>query len=129
MPSDLSRPRANTEARLMEIVFPDHCNHLGTLFGGQALVWMDKAAFLAASRYAGCTVVTARSDRIDFVAPVRLGEIVEAVAKVRSVGRSSMTVLAVARSKAGRRTERSDERRVRHDRGRRGGKTACGRGE
>lgn len=92
MPSDPSTPRANTEARLMEIVFPDHCNHLGTLFGGQALAWMDKAAFLAASRYAGCTVVTARSDRIDFVAPVRLGEIVEAVATVRSVGRSSMTV-------------------------------------
>jgi acyl-CoA hydrolase len=67
----------STEVRLVEIVFPDHCNHLGTLFGGQALAWMDKAAFLAASRHAGCTVVTARSDRIDFTAPVRLGEIVE----------------------------------------------------
>ena len=84
--------QANTEARLLEIVFPDHCNHLGTLFGGQALAWMDKAAFLAASRYAGGTVVTVRSDRIDFAAPVRLGEIVEVVARVHSVGRSSMTV-------------------------------------
>ena len=100
MPSDSSASTANTEARLLEIVFPDHCNHLGTLFGGQALAWMDKAAFLAASRYAGCAVVTARSDRIDFSAPVRLGEIVEVVAKVRSVGRSSITVRVSLRREA-----------------------------
>lgn len=76
----------------VEIVFPDHCNHLGSLFGGQALAWMDKAAFLAASRFAGRTVVTARSDRIDFRAAVRLGDIVELRANVVAVGRSSMTV-------------------------------------
>lgn len=87
-----SEQSPSTQVRLVEIVFPDHCNHLGTLFGGQALAWMDKAAFLAASRHAGCTVVTARSDRIDFTAPVRLGEIVEVVARVHAVGRSSMTV-------------------------------------
>lgn len=95
MPSDATR-----EARLVEIVFPDHCNHLGTLFGGQALAWMDKAAFLAASRFAGCTVVTARSDRIDFRTPVRLGEIVEIVASVHAVGRSSMTVRVSLRREA-----------------------------
>ena len=38
-----------TESRMLEIVFPDHTNHLGTLFGGQALAWMDKAAFIAES--------------------------------------------------------------------------------
>lgn len=81
-----------TEVRCVEIVFPDHCNHLGSLFGGQALAWMDKAAFLAASRFAGRTVVTARSDRIDFRAAVKLGDIVELRANVVGVGRSSMTV-------------------------------------
>jgi acyl-CoA hydrolase len=92
MPSDSGGAGTTAEVRLVEVVFPHHCNHLGTLFGGQALAWMDKAAFLAASRHAGCTAVTARSDRIDFTAPVRLGEIVEVVAKVTAVGRSSMTV-------------------------------------
>lgn len=91
MPSESVR-RGSGDVRLVEIVFPDHCNHLGTLFGGQALAWMDKAAFLAASRFAGCTVVTARSDRIDFKQPVKLGEIVELVATVIGVGRSSLTV-------------------------------------
>jgi len=97
MPSEADAGDTRTQVRLVEIVFPDHCNHLGTLFGGQALAWMDKAAFLAASRYAGGTVVTARSDRVDFTAPVRLGEIVEVVAQVQAVGTSSITVRVTLR--------------------------------
>ena len=83
---------APVEARLLEMVFPDHTNHLGTLFGGQALAWMDKAAFIAASRYARRTVVTARSEQVDFRLPIRQGQLVETVARVVSVGRSSMRV-------------------------------------
>lgn len=77
---------------MQEIVFPDHANHLGTLFGGQALAWMDKAAFIAASRYARRTVVTARSEQVDFRLPIRQGQLVEAVARVVEVGHSSMQV-------------------------------------
>ena len=58
------------EARLLHMVFPDHTNHLGTLFGGQALAWMDMSAFIAASRYARTTVVTARSEQVDFNQPI-----------------------------------------------------------
>ncbi|TBR11118.1 MAG: acyl-CoA thioesterase [Lysobacter sp.] len=86
-PSDAPR-----EVRLWEIVFPDHANHLGTLFDGQALAWMDKAAFVAATRYARRTVVTARSESVDFHVPVRQGQLVELVASVVEVGRSSMRV-------------------------------------
>jgi len=77
---------------LWEIVFPDHTNHLGTLFGGQLLAWMDKAAFLVASRYARRTVVTASSERIDFHVPVRKGQGVELTATIVEVGRSSLQV-------------------------------------
>jgi len=83
---------APIEARLIEIVFPDHTNHLGTLFGGQALAWMDKAAFVVATRYARRTVVTARSEQVDFRAPVRQGQLVELVARIVEVGNSSMQV-------------------------------------
>ncbi|ASR42970.1 acyl-CoA thioesterase [Xanthomonas citri pv. mangiferaeindicae] len=82
----------STEARMLEIVFPDHTNHLGTLFGGQALAWMDKAAFIAASRYARLTVVTARSEQVDFKLPIRQGQLVETIARVVEVGRTSMQV-------------------------------------
>ena len=81
-----------TEARLLEMVFPDHTNHLGTLFGGQALAWMDMAAFIVASRYARSTVVTARSEQVDFNQPIRKGDLVEVIARIVKVGRSSMHV-------------------------------------
>ena len=81
-----------TEARMLEIVFPDHTNHLGTLFGGTALAWMDKAAFIAASRYSRRTVVTARSEQVDFKLPIKQGQLVETIARVVEVGRTSMQV-------------------------------------
>ncbi len=91
-PSDaVPEPRA-TEARLLHMVFPDHTNHLGTLFGGQALAWMDMAAFIAASRYARSTVVTARSEQVDFNLPIRKGQLVEVIARIAKVGRTSMHV-------------------------------------
>ncbi|MCD7098066.1 acyl-CoA thioesterase [Stenotrophomonas sp. MMGLT7] len=85
----LERP---TEARLLEMVFPDHTNHLGTLFGGQALAWMDMASFIVASRYARSTVVTARSEQVDFQQPIHKGDLVETIARIVKVGRTSMHV-------------------------------------
>jgi acyl-CoA hydrolase len=80
------------EVRLLEMVFPDQTNHYGTLFGGHALALMDKAAFIAASRYSRRTVVTARSEQIDFRSPVRQGQLIELIGRVVATGRSSMTV-------------------------------------
>jgi acyl-CoA hydrolase len=77
---------------MIEIVFPDQTNHYGTLFGGHALRLMDKAAFVAASRYARRTVVTACSERVDFKTAVHHGSLVELVASVIATGRTSMTV-------------------------------------
>ncbi len=80
------------EVRILEMVFPDQTNHYGTLFGGHALALMDKAAFIAASRYSRRTVVTARSEQIDFRSPVRQGQLIELIGRVVATGRSSMTV-------------------------------------
>jgi acyl-CoA hydrolase len=81
-----------TETRLMEMVFPEQTNHYGTLFGGQALALMDKAAFMVASRYARLPVVTASTEKIDFHVPVRQGQLVELVSRVVSTGRTSIAV-------------------------------------
>jgi acyl-CoA hydrolase len=77
---------------MIEMVFPDQTNHYGTLFGGHALRLMDKAAFVAASRYSRRTVVTACSERVDFKSAVHHGNLVELTASVISTGQSSMTV-------------------------------------
>ena len=94
MTSDVEKIEAGrlTEARLIEMVFPEQTNHYGTLFGGQALALMDKAAFIVASRYARRTVVTASSEKCNFHVPVRQGQLVELIARIVATGRTSMTV-------------------------------------
>lgn len=81
-----------TESRLMEIVFPEQANHYGTLFGGQALALMDKAAFVVASRYSRLPLVTVSTEKVDFRVPVKQGQLVELVARVVQTGRTSITV-------------------------------------
>jgi acyl-CoA hydrolase len=80
------------ETRFVELVFPEQANHYGTLFGGHALSLMGKAAFIAATRRARQSVVMAASGKIEFHEPIRVGELVELVASIARVGRSSMTV-------------------------------------
>lgn len=83
------------ELQMVDIVFADQSNSAGKMFGGEALAYMTKAAFVAASRHSGRLTVLASSERIDFKRPIAVGEIVEAQARVVRIGRTSMTVEAV----------------------------------
>ena len=76
----------------VEMIFPDQANHYGTLFGGNGLSLMAKAAFVAASRLARGPVVLASATRSTFPDPVRVGELLELNAQVVRVGRASLTV-------------------------------------
>jgi uncharacterized protein (TIGR00369 family) len=78
--------------RLVNLVFPNQTNHLGTLFGGHALSMMDMAASIAAHRYCRNTVVTASIERTDFLTPVYSGELVEVTGQVVRTGRTSLVV-------------------------------------
>jgi len=75
-----------------EIVFPTDVNHYGTLFGGKAVAMMDVVASIAAMRAGHKPVVTASIDRIDFKEPIRQGNLVETIARVVAIGRTSITV-------------------------------------
>jgi acyl-CoA hydrolase len=83
---------ARGTVRLIEVVFPEHTNHYGTLFGGQALQLLSKAAFLAGRSFARGDVVMARCGEVLFHAPVRLGSTLVLDTEVSRVGRSSLTV-------------------------------------
>jgi len=83
-----------TDVRVAEIVFPGHANHRGILHGGPAMQWIAKAGFAAATRHARQSLVMAASKEIDFLAPARVGEVVEIVARVTGSGRTSLTVTA-----------------------------------
>lgn len=81
------------EARVLESVFPTDTNPRGRLFGGQLVAWMDKAAGFAAMRRARNVVVTAAIEKIEFSVPIEQGDMVELVARVESVGHTSMRVI------------------------------------
>ena len=74
------------------MVFPGQTNHYGTLFGGEALKLMSKAAFIAASRNVRKNVVMASLDQTSFHEPVRQGDLAEVLGRVVDHGRTSLTV-------------------------------------
>ncbi|WP_298772128.1 acyl-CoA thioesterase [uncultured Shewanella sp.] len=81
-----------SEARVIKVVFPSLTNHHNTLFGGEALSWMDETAFIAATRFCRKTLVTVSSDKIDFKKSIPAGTLAEIVARVIYVGNTSIKV-------------------------------------
>lgn len=80
------------KTRVVKAVFPFTTNHHETLFGGQALSWMDETAFIAATRFSRKRLVTVSSDKVDFKHPIPQGSMVELVADIVHVGRTSIKV-------------------------------------
>ena len=85
-------------AQVVDIVMPGQTNHYGTLFGGQLIAMMDKAANIAAMRYCKGDCVTVSVDNIVFEKPVKLGETVIVDARMIYVGNTSMLVRVKAES-------------------------------
>ena len=82
-----------TRCVMTQIVMPMHTNGMaGVMFGGIMMQWIDVCAGVAAMRHAAGPVLTASIDRLDFLSPVRVGEVVLLQAQVNYVGRTSMEV-------------------------------------
>lgn len=78
---------------MTQIVMPMHTNGVaGVMFGGIMMQWIDVCAGVAAMRHAAGAVLTASIDRLDFLSPVRVGEIVVLQATVNYTSRTSMEV-------------------------------------
>lgn len=77
---------------MSQVVTPNDANFLGKVFGGAILSMIDLCAYATASRYAGNVAVTASFDRVDFLEPIEVGEVVTCVGHVTYVGRTSMEV-------------------------------------
>lgn len=92
-PKDLSPvPVAFSQTDMAQLVLPSDANILGNMLGGRVMHHMDLCAAVAAQRHAGRVCVTASVDRIDFIAPVRVGELLVLKASVNYAGRTSMEV-------------------------------------
>jgi acyl-CoA hydrolase len=75
-----------------QIVLPQHTNAIGTAFGGTIVSWVDICAAMSAQRHCRRVVVTASMDQLDFVAPIREGELVSLRSMVNYAGRTSMEI-------------------------------------
>jgi acyl-CoA hydrolase len=90
------RPPAHTPAasrvETAQLVLPGLTNVHGTIFGGILMQWIDIAAGIASARHSGGSVVTASMDRLHFLHPVHLGEVVIVQAQVNFAAHTSMEV-------------------------------------
>lgn len=91
-PTQSARRVAESQSERSEIVFPNDSNGLGNLFGGRLMQYIDLVAAMAASRHARAICITASMDHLDFVAPVRVGELLILKASVNRAYRTSMEV-------------------------------------
>ncbi len=73
-------------------VFPNDVNNHNTLFGGKLMSYIDDIASIAASKHSRKFVVTASTDSVDFLAPIRPTDSVTLESFVTWTGRSSMEV-------------------------------------
>ena len=71
---------------------PSDINANGHIFGGWVLSQMDIAAGIVASRRAGGSVATIAIERMEFIAPIHLRDVISVFAAVERVGRTSMAI-------------------------------------
>ena len=71
---------------------PSDINANGHIFGGWVLSQMDIAAGIVASRRAQGPVATVAIERMEFIAPIELRDLISVYADVEKVGRTSMVI-------------------------------------
>ena len=87
-----SSPVSASQSERSEIIFPADTNALGNLFGGRLMQFIDLVGAMAASRHARAFTVTASMDHLDFVAPVRVGDLLILKSSVNRAFKTSMEI-------------------------------------
>jgi acyl-CoA hydrolase len=86
------KPVSESVTVSVRLMMPTDANIRGNVFGGSIMKYMDEVAAVAAFRHARKNVVTASIDRMNFIAPVYLGNLLILKASINYVGRTSMEV-------------------------------------
>ena len=83
---------AASRVEIAQVMYPEHANPAGNVHGGYILKLVDQAAAIVASRHTHMNVVTASVDRMDFISPVFVGNLVFAKASLNYISRTSMEI-------------------------------------
>ncbi len=86
--------KSSKESRvsITELMLPAHSNFGGKVHGGYILNLMDQIAFACASKHSRSYCVTASVNKVDFLNPIEVGDLVTLKASINYTGRSSMVV-------------------------------------
>ena len=87
-----TRTVASTQSEMTEIILPNDTNTLGNLLGGKVMHLVDIAGAMAAMRHARKPVVTASFDHMNFLHPIRIGQLIVLHSQVNRVFHTSMEV-------------------------------------
>jgi uncharacterized protein (TIGR00369 family) len=87
-----AKPVKVSQTTITELMIPSYANFGGKIHGGILLSLMDKVAYACASKHAGAYCVTVSVDKVEFLQPVEVGELVSLLASVNYVGNTSMIV-------------------------------------
>lgn len=71
-----------SETRQFKAIFPNTLNANETLFGGQAMQWMDEVAYITATRFTRQRMFTVNTEHIKFLKAVSPDSIVEVIGRV-----------------------------------------------
>lgn len=83
-------PRGHLTVRT--IAMPADTNANGDIFGGWVMSQMDQAGGIAGVERAQGRVVTVKVDAMTFLAPMKVGDVLEVYTEVERVGRTSMQI-------------------------------------
>ena len=75
-----------------ELILPNDTNNLGNIFGGKVMQYMDLCAAMSAYKFARTAVVTASVDRLDFLAPATVGDMLILKSSVNYAHKTSMEI-------------------------------------
>jgi len=92
MASAEERTVSESAADSVQVVLPNDTNPLGNVLGGRVIHWIDLIAAVVAYRHSRRPVVTASMERLEFMSPIRLGQIAILQAAANYVGKTSMEV-------------------------------------
>lgn len=81
-----------SQVSITELMLPSHSNFSGKIHGGHILNLMDQIAFACASKHSRNYCVTASVNKVDFLNPIEVGELVTLKASVNYTGKTSMVI-------------------------------------
>ena len=86
------RPVSASRTEMTELVLPQDSNLLGNILGGRVMHLIDIAGAIAAHRHCRRQVVTVSVDHLDFLNPVRVGDLIVLEAQVNRAFHTSVEV-------------------------------------